>query len=799
MSRRYIGIVTRCVFGFFLTISLIAFGQERERIYPLEPVYTPELQRPAIQFNMGALPERSTGRIPQYDGEPMNLITPFDPKSELNMQSANAAVDNVLRGLGWTRQRNEIRFMHTSVTPETSREYLEQFIKDAEEADRRRLTGRFGKINEETENALRELAAELRRQADARSTLFSFDQYVNNIPVDNTGLRIYKRTDEGSLIITGRLFNSIRITNSRRLSSADAVRAAREHAQKHTQLRSDAESKPEAVLLPYGEAFRHAWKFEIAAIEGSYMVWLDAANGNVLQLEPLFHPNNARGLVFNPVPDNGTVEKAFSINPASGGTYRLRLNNVLETLNGGADGCTGVVTVSDDGSGTANFNVSPINGTVVDRTNDSNYNCRFQEVNVYAWVYDHLQLFNAIGSETFAMLETTVNHDNPCGFGVNNACATHDNRLIFGIGNATTGTGTGCLDRFNSAIDATVVTHEFGHILNRIQYAVSGGTITSSMHEGLADYWAMTVHTNDMIGNFFGDNCTGPFQTGRIPRQADPADIFPHLLPGTISAHGDGQIIAWALWSARQELLASSILGSLSLSLNLLKAMTTAGQGVLAGSTDRRIHDAYLDLLEQLAPLYGSSRSIHKILTGFARAGVFLSERDAVIDIDDDYLNRNTATGPTFSVWTGRDYTFTTGGSATTSSPPFNTRFTIEVATNESFTDNLVSSGVQSGVSNGMGGNATWTLPTSDWNTLKAHNQIYYRVRTTNTTGGTVRESANPGNGFLTGVPAARAIINESGRCECATASAADNPAAVFVLLMPLAAALIWRWRTGRP
>ena len=87
-------------------------------------------------------------------------------------------------------------------------------------------------------------------------------------------------------------------------------------------------------------------------------------------------------------------------------------------------------------------------------------------------------------------------------------------------------------------------------------------------------------------------------------------------------------------------------LGTLSINLNVLKAMTTCGTGLVDDGTDRGVHDGYLDMLKQLAPLYSNTRLINKLLSGYARAGIFLTSKDAVIDISDSYLDRNAAAGP---------------------------------------------------------------------------------------------------------------------------------------------------------
>jgi hypothetical protein len=210
------------------------------------------------------------------------------------------------------------------------------------------------------------------------------------------------------------------------------------------------------------------------------------------------------------------------------------------------------------------------------------------------------------------------------------------------------------------------------------------------------------------------------------------------------------------------------------------------------------VHDSYLDLLQQLSGQFGSVSDINKLMAGFARAGIFLSERDAVIDIDDDYLARGSATGPTFTVWTGRNYNFT-GLNVNANQNLFNTKFTIEVANDAAFTVQHVSSGVLTGVPAGPGNvpTATWQLPASDWNNLKGGNYLYYKVTTTDDAGGNSRSSLAFGNGFMTNVPPPSATINESGQCECTCSGAAPGGggSTPWVMLAPLAIAFIWRRR----
>src|SRR4030095_1434832 len=139
----------------------------------------------------------------------------------------------------------------------------------------------------------------------------------------------------------------------------------------------------------------------------------------------------------------------------------------MTMANAGADGTSGIVQVNDDGSGTANFNVAPINGTVVEKTSQANYNGLFQQVNVYGHTFNERRYYEIIGSEPFWTGNITVNQG-----GEDNA----QHNSFFTCSGTLTG-ATGCGNIYNTAIDATVVAHEFVNVLNGMQYGVGGGSM----------------------------------------------------------------------------------------------------------------------------------------------------------------------------------------------------------------------------------------------------------------------------------------------------------------------------------
>jgi len=777
--------------------ALPAMAQEpRLDLYPVTPVELPDLERPALAVDRALLPQGAAGRLPTYDGEFFHLTLARDERPP-SPEAAWQVVEAALKALGWTQPVEALRPRKPEDRPFSNRERLEALIKESAGKTRHALEGRFGSgLNEATDTAILEQADLARRQSTHRTTVFRYDQHDRDVAIDNTSLRLVWREGRGFSSLSGRVFNEVKVSNRRALDAERSAKIAAEYVAKSTKLVDVQSRKPEATIVPYRATFLHAWKVTVDAVEGAYEIWLDAETGQVLHLVPLFAADDGRGLVFDPDPGSGTRVLEFEVDPPSGGQYRLDLAGALTLTNSGADGvCSGDLTIADPGTGFADFDVAPINGTTVDRTASTGYNCRFQDVNAYGWVSQHRTNFEDLfGSTALPALSVTTNHNNPCGFGINNACASWGSwSLTFGIGNATITTSTSCNNVFNAAVDSTVVTHEFGHLVN---HRNNTGTIPQHVDEGMSDFWAYTSFDTDTFGDFWGANCATPSQDGWTPRRVEGQDVFPEHRSLSVSGYGDGQILGWALWNVRREFNEVSALGTFLINSSQIDALSAAS--FIDSSTDKTVHDNFINLLEELVDGFATSTNAHKVLSGYARAGLFLSPADAVIDIDDDYLDRASATGPTFRVWTGRDYTFT-GTSVNTASQPFNTRFEVTVSNDATFSG-PVSSGVLSGVVSADGGTATWTLPAADWAGLRTGNRLYYKVQTTDATGGNVRSSDNPGNGyFASNLPAPYAVINDSGECECTCgASASTSPGAAMVTLIPIGVGAAWMLRLRR-
>lgn len=777
---------------------------QQNPFYKIKLIYLPDQVRPEVKYSLDQLQmKKATGDLPTYDGEQFQ-VNLRDQKIN-NTDDAKRLTAQFLQSLRVPLTMDkEMRMKINATSAKANNDYIEQQIKQGRDKTEKKLTGTYNNVNKSSEKMLDEMAADTRKQAGLTVTTVSFNQYLNDIPIDQTAINITSRNETGLVSIHGKFYNTVNITNKKTLDAAAALSKAVAQIKsqnKYDKIEGDGK-KAELVLLPYAEGFKYAWKEEIKA-EGPYGVWIDAETGKVLQLLPHFRTSdNAKGLVFNPSPTQGTTEMSFEVDPASGGKYKLNLAGIITLTNDGGDGTSGIVEVNDDGSGTANFNQSPINGTVVEHTSLANYNGQFQQVNIYAHIFNERRIYLFLGSNAFPALSIVLNTAGNNSF----CCAPH-----YFTGSTTLSSSAGtctspcnwdlATDCYNAGIDGTVIAHEFGHQLNEIQFdgGIGGFTMPTQLHEGMADYWACTNFNMNIFAGWWAHDCPSPTQSGMAPRQADASDAFPDRISdgcASYEGHSAGQIICWANWSAREGMNDATGWGTLTMNLNLIKGLTTATS--TSTGTAKATRDSYVDLLKQLVPLYDSSRLIHKLLAGYARAGIFLSSKDAIIDIDHSYLDNHSATGPAFTIWTGEDYTFSGSSVVTTGTLPFNTQFMVEVANDVAFTSNLKTSGWLGGVTAGAGGTATWTLPVADWNVLKAGTDIYYRVTTKDGAGGNVRTSWQPGNNFLgINVPVGRAAINGTGTkdCSCSASAGSTQSAMGLIPVLPLLALAFYRKR----
>lgn len=735
----------------------------QESVYVVEPIHLRSLERAPVQGSPDALPKGVAGALPTTDGEAFYLDAEGAELRGASFEDLDASLTPILQALGWTGKLADLEPIYQG----EERSRVDAEALKSEEAVRARefnaaLEARLGTLSEETRTAVQDATAELVSRLQRPEVLWRFDQVIEGIPVQ--GRSLFVVTDGQTLrSVTGSLFLDTRLANRVALDPQTAQEMALRHVSQVQE--ATLGDLVQEVIVADGPDLRIAFQVEVVGEDGPYHVWVDAEQGEVLQVEPQFAAVSAQGQRFHPDPGVAATLSSFEVDAASEDQYILNFSGILTLTNDGADGTTGEPTLPDDGSGSANFDVSPFNSTanVTDST-ATGYNSWFQHVNVYSWLYEVLDGFQIRGSETLPEWSLTTNGKNACGWGKDNACGGAGS-LVMGIGSATLGLS----GIFNTGLDATAIIHETAHGVNRLQMAVGGGSMNGSWDEGVADYFAMAFLGTDLVGSWVVGGAAHT-QGGGLPRQSEAQDVFPehlYLGAGNNEIHANGQVIGWALWSARAELVARNPLGAYAADVYTLRALRTSGLGQSGNQTDKDIHSSFLAILRGMMAAAGNSQDALDILAGFARAGLVVTEREAIISISDDYLAA-TGPAPSFSVWTGRDFTFT--GTTATAATVYNTRYEVEVSNDPSFTVGVVSSGERSDVSvvNGVP-TATWQMSEAEWDSLNDQHDLYYRLTTWDDSGANVRTSTH-WLAEAVEVPVHRAVVNTTGTMdeECA-------------------------------
>lgn len=800
-----------CVFFVFVLTDLCieeATAQtERQEIKLPEPpsIIPPPLPKYPVRTDVKKLPQGFRMRAPKYDGQKF-LITAKLPE-KMSEAALIKTTNTLLLPLGFTRSSKEIVFVERFTQKTAEMDALEEKLKEGLEQAKKQIQEEFAKAELESgaKDHLKKIEEDIRANGTQQTYVDVFEQQIDGVPIDNTGIQVIQRIKEGSVSFSGRLFNQVQIDNKPKLSPDEAIEKSHDQFQEITKIKDTILSKLKLVILPYGKVFKYAYRFIRGTEEMSYQVHVDAENGKILQLIPLFSTVDAKGAVFDFNPDGNVETWPFGIDAASGGNYSLRLTGALICYNEGGDGHGSTeLTIPSASASPDYFDTAPYNETSnVEDANGANYNTYFQQINGYAWVSSDLLAWNDIlGGESFDEIDIYVNDPNVFGWGMNNAGANYYSlRMEFGIGSATANNDTNGL--FNTAIDGTVICHEFGHLThhNQVRADAVVGTQIGAFKEGFADYWAATNCNTNLIAEWCAQNWTES-EGGSLPRRINATDVFPeHRHTYGTGSYADGQTQAYALWSCRQGLAqhyASEGLARLFFDMNLLDALINYGDGLPYDSTtDEELHTHFYDLLEKITTVYdgiSSNGTYNKVAAGFARAGLFLAAQDAVIDITDDFLNRNDTAGPIFEIWTGRDYGFDGSGNADETLADFNQEYQVKVANNDGFSLNVRESDWQGGVVDGY---ATYILPVADWNAVKGGNKLYYKVETRQTGGGSERSSIDPG-GVFSGFDPPYAVINESGEgvCPCTPASVAGGGNRfAWVMLIPIVLGLFWRYR----
>lgn len=864
-----------------------------------------------LNIDRKALPPRAGAQLPAFDGDAFFVSIPARESGGLNADEVlRTAVVPVLRAVGFQRDVKDLGLPRPTGTKLPTANLAKLASVTCLEVDSERYRRyqpvcdamRKGQASPTAERVFQigdgMSSAQFKADLERVRIQYAYRQLVNNVPIEHSGVLAARWEGETVTTVHGSVFNRYVVTNQVRLKPQAAIAAGLKQLVEIKGVIGLDKSRrqPERsdlVLLPYGGAratggdevpgLRYAYRvllFGLVPItgtkqveRGSWLAWVDADSGQILQLIPQFAEVAAIGEIWRRDPTTPTQVTGFEVDPASGGQYTLELNDVapgvftrIDRL-GDGDFNDDEISISDAAAGSsptlANFNQAPIN-------DDANALCQaggnntYRQVNALTHLYRYRQLIvNAGTFSIFPEAATTVWVDTP---GSDTNSASYD---FFGAGQSrlrfTNGSAFAHVNcpnepntKFNGAQDPTTMSHEFAHISTKRLHnrresdwcgmAPCAMPTGSALFHDFADAYAHGYASTPCMSGFSNKNVGGAnaslncianhSEAGSLPRlaevtlpfdPADPRDHFPEHRTLAIGDYADGQIAAAALWSVRQGMRSKCLpSGTAQYWVRLNRALWNFG--FLASSCvgcDRDIYRYAQDLMRQMTeqwatagqpggPLafhHNGAHTTNKVTSGFGKTGIFLIPHqcidgdattedaafcpvaaggenggDAVVDVDDndttddtvidnithrevDYLRR-TGVAPTFQVWTGPRYKFNAAGSATAFTPSVatpsscNTQFQVEIASDDTFTTNLATSGwiaVSTTASPECYG--TWTPDAATWNTLKGvsgDTKVFYRARTRDAVNANEKISTSPGNGMFT-VPPAYLISNNAG------------------------------------
>lgn len=296
----------------------------------------------------------------------------------------------------------------------------------------------------------------------------------------------------------------------------------------------DVRAEVSVLPTPGGGRLVHRVQLGAVAPPAAWMVSVDALDGEVLDVSDLVRHALAYAYPENPVmTDLETVELTdlTGFESIMAGDYA----QVWTVVYQGSDFGYEHLAIKD---GDGNFFYEPEEGV-----NDD----PFTEVNVYYHITQLSHHFEDVHGHEFPYPTTALTNYREWNNG------TYDNAgyspapdgqhlLIFGQG-----------DEVDFGYDGDVIAHEFGHAIvhdrtdlvhdELATYDRYGANIApGGIDEGMADYWACTIHDNPVQGEYISDD----------PRDLDNSKTCPEDVVG--ESHGDGRIVGGTVWEIREAL-----------------------------------------------------------------------------------------------------------------------------------------------------------------------------------------------------------------------------------------------------
>ena len=683
-------------------------GPYRNPIFP-EPI---PIKGP-LEFNASLLPQGARGKFSSYDGDAFMVNIPPRVTGALSTdQVYGEVVKPLVTAMGYGSRAADLRAggpegtalpkanlaaLATETCKEFEGERYQRFHPVCEALSK-------GGTNEIAEQVLQAAygmsVAQFRADIERTRIQYTFLQQVEKVPIEHAVVVAERNDGETITSVYGTLFNRYAITNANKLSPEAAVDAGQSHVLKFKGIdpksrRPDVRGKPPVlVLLPYGSApdgsigLKYAYRALLFANVAdkpsigflSWMAWIDAEDGKLLQLAPQFDDVSASGMTWRRDPNTSTQVKGFQVDGAASNLYILQRAGVLNRVDRLGDGNfdDDEVSISDSANGSsatfANFNQAPIN----DATNAScsTGNNTFRQVNIFAHASSFRDTLMGAGSfPTFPEGPTTILLDLP----QEGNSGPYDT-FGPGLGALNIGTGAGgftggaCPDISGGVLpgstDAGLVAHEYMHMgTKRLQErrpddwcgmapcSDPSPTVRQSFHD-YTDAWAHAYASTPCMGGWYrknmggvdaSENCVTHNEGGGLPRLASVSepfntatvlDHFPERRATLTGGYEDMHIHAAALWLTRQGMRSKCLpSGTPQYWVRINRALYNSGFITsTCASCDRDIYRYSQNFAQQMAQqwttagqpggppgfAHNGAHTTNKLLSAWARVGIFL-------------------------------------------------------------------------------------------------------------------------------------------------------------------------------
>ena len=288
------------------------------------------------------------------------------------------------------------------------------------------------------------------------------------------------------------------------------------------------------------------------------------------------------------------------------------LNNVPVSLEG--RWCT-IYTNGSTPSGNLNFS----NGyNVLDIPGNTKEASAYRNTNL---IHDHMNEWLPGFTDLDFSLTTNIDVDGEC------------NAFFDGVSINFFDSGGGCNP---TSLIADVVYHEYGHGINSYFYnSLGAGFYNGAMHEGYADFWAMSLGDIAEIGKgFYTDNNDGIRVYDQDPK------VYPEDIVGEV--HADGEIIAGA-WYDTHLLLGGDWNETLQLFVDAYPGLQATAAD---GDEGQAFTDVLLDALQaddDDGDLMNGTPNAMEIIEGFDIHGISLFSYAEVEHTPMDFVAEETS------------------------------------------------------------------------------------------------------------------------------------------------------------